>query len=134
MGDYSVYNGVNTHKHTHTHTKPLLELLRQTILIIVIFRGSMADWLHCNTCFRQPGDGCIFFLTGCGHIFCGKCQDKGRYMPTLHISEGSYCIFMSSCLSMENELLIRCFFFFQSKSIDNFLISPQKHMLWGTSK
>lgn len=35
------------------------------------------DWLHCNTCFHQPGDGGKFLLTSCGHIYCEKCIDKG---------------------------------------------------------
>ena len=33
----------------------------------------MADWVHCNVCFRQPGDGKKFLLTSCGHIYCDKC-------------------------------------------------------------
>lgn len=33
----------------------------------------MTDWLHCNTCFRQPGEGIGFSLTNCGHIYCEKC-------------------------------------------------------------
>ncbi|CAC5374282.1 unnamed protein product [Mytilus coruscus] len=34
----------------------------------------MTDWLHCNTCFRQPGEGIGFSLTNCGHIYCEKCS------------------------------------------------------------
>ncbi|XP_033763499.1 RING finger protein 212B-like [Pecten maximus] len=34
------------------------------------------DWLHCNTCFHQPGDGGKFLLTSCGHIYCEKCIDQ----------------------------------------------------------
>lgn len=34
----------------------------------------MTDWLHCNTCFIQPGDGTKFLLTNCGHIYCEKCS------------------------------------------------------------
>ncbi|XP_030831903.1 probable E3 SUMO-protein ligase RNF212 [Strongylocentrotus purpuratus] len=35
----------------------------------------MTDWVHCNTCFRQPGSGPKFALTNCGHIFCGDCLE-----------------------------------------------------------
>ncbi|XP_060065705.1 RING finger protein 212B-like [Ylistrum balloti] len=34
------------------------------------------DWLHCNTCFHQPGGGGKFVLTSCGHIYCEKCIDQ----------------------------------------------------------
>ncbi|WAR21491.1 RN212-like protein [Mya arenaria] len=37
----------------------------------------MGDWLHCNSCYRQPGSGRNYFLTNCGHIYCENCQDKG---------------------------------------------------------
>lgn len=35
----------------------------------------MADWVHCNKCFIQPTSNCKekFYLTNCGHIFCGPC-------------------------------------------------------------
>ncbi|XP_063970408.1 probable E3 SUMO-protein ligase RNF212 [Lytechinus pictus] len=35
----------------------------------------MTDWVHCNTCFRQPGSGPKFALTNCGHIYCGDCLE-----------------------------------------------------------
>ena len=38
----------------------------------------MADWLHCNTCFKQPGDGRTYYLTTCGHIYCELCGSKGN--------------------------------------------------------
>ncbi|XP_066290834.1 probable E3 SUMO-protein ligase RNF212 [Branchiostoma lanceolatum] len=37
----------------------------------------MADWVHCNLCFRQPGDGKKFHLTNCGHIYCADCVVGG---------------------------------------------------------
>ncbi|XP_025115888.1 probable E3 SUMO-protein ligase RNF212 isoform X2 [Pomacea canaliculata] len=37
----------------------------------------MADWLHCNLCFLQPGDGTPFHITSCGHIYCDGCVEKG---------------------------------------------------------
>ncbi|XP_035678695.1 probable E3 SUMO-protein ligase RNF212 isoform X3 [Branchiostoma floridae] len=37
----------------------------------------MADWVHCNLCFRQPGDGKKFHLTNCGHIYCADCVMTG---------------------------------------------------------
>ena len=43
----------------------------------------MADWVHCNICFHQPGDGCKFSLTSCGHIFCDKCVLKGKIFEIL---------------------------------------------------
>ena len=39
----------------------------------------MGDWLHCNTCYKQPGDGRGYFLTNCGHLYCEGCQSKGRF-------------------------------------------------------
>lgn len=36
----------------------------------------MADWIHCNNCFRQPGQGLSLALTSCGHIFCGQCASS----------------------------------------------------------
>ncbi|KAL3860727.1 hypothetical protein ACJMK2_010812 [Sinanodonta woodiana] len=33
----------------------------------------MGEWFHCNTCFIQPGEGIMFHLTSCGHIYCEKC-------------------------------------------------------------
>lgn len=36
----------------------------------------MGDWVHCNHCFHQPGDGRGFFLTSCGHIYCEQCRKK----------------------------------------------------------
>lgn len=36
----------------------------------------MGDWVHCNHCFHQPGDGRGFYLTSCGHIFCEQCRKK----------------------------------------------------------
>lgn len=38
---------------------------------------TMGDWLHCNTCYKQPGDGRGYFLTNCGHLYCEGCQSKG---------------------------------------------------------
>ncbi|XP_072169279.1 probable E3 SUMO-protein ligase RNF212 [Diadema setosum] len=36
------------------------------------------DWVHCNTCFRQPaGSGPKFALTNCGHIYCSDCVGAG---------------------------------------------------------
>ncbi|XP_041376540.1 probable E3 SUMO-protein ligase RNF212 [Gigantopelta aegis] len=35
------------------------------------------DWLHCNLCFLQPGNGLKFFLTSCGHIYCANCVNAG---------------------------------------------------------
>ena len=40
----------------------------------------MADWLHCNICFRQPGDGVGFSLTNCGHVYCDKCVKTGEIL------------------------------------------------------
>ncbi|XP_071817734.1 E3 ubiquitin-protein ligase RNF212B-like [Apostichopus japonicus] len=37
----------------------------------------MADWVHCNSCFHQPGDGRQFSLTNCGHLYCGECLEDG---------------------------------------------------------
>ncbi|XP_076470176.1 E3 ubiquitin-protein ligase RNF212B-like [Babylonia areolata] len=37
----------------------------------------MADWLHCNICFLQPGKGTPFHITSCGHIYCDRCLLKG---------------------------------------------------------
>ncbi|KAJ8042004.1 hypothetical protein HOLleu_12965 [Holothuria leucospilota] len=37
----------------------------------------MADWVHCNTCFCQPGDGRKFSLTNCGHMYCSECLTTG---------------------------------------------------------
>ena len=37
----------------------------------------MADWVHCNICFRQPAETKQFHLTSCGHMFCGDCLSKG---------------------------------------------------------
>lgn len=41
------------------------------------------DWIHCNSCFRQPNEQSTpqrpqqpqqeFYLTSCGHIFCHNC-------------------------------------------------------------
>lgn len=39
----------------------------------------MTDWIHCNMCFKQPGnviEGQLL-LTGCGHIFCKACYESG---------------------------------------------------------
>lgn len=36
----------------------------------------MVDWLHCNICYHQPGDGLKFSLTSCGHIYCEKCTSQ----------------------------------------------------------
>ncbi|KAK2181345.1 hypothetical protein NP493_403g06015 [Ridgeia piscesae] len=33
----------------------------------------MADWVHCNLCFKQPGGERKFSLTNCGHIYCEEC-------------------------------------------------------------
>ncbi|XP_065184403.1 probable E3 SUMO-protein ligase RNF212 [Sycon ciliatum] len=40
----------------------------------------MADWVHCNTCFRQPKSSLAFSLTNCGHLFCSECLSamKGK--------------------------------------------------------
>ncbi|CAE1294675.1 unnamed protein product [Acanthosepion pharaonis] len=37
----------------------------------------MVDWLHCNLCFTQPGNGIKFSLTNCGHVYCEKCLTEG---------------------------------------------------------
>ncbi|CAI9719483.1 finger 212B-like isoform X2 [Octopus vulgaris] len=37
----------------------------------------MVDWLHCNLCFNQPGNGIKFSLTNCGHVYCEKCLNEG---------------------------------------------------------
>ncbi|XP_032830699.2 uncharacterized protein LOC116954239 isoform X2 [Petromyzon marinus] len=37
----------------------------------------MADWLHCNMCYSQPGpDVRGFTFTNCGHIICHNCNSK----------------------------------------------------------
>ena len=41
-----------------------------------LFAETMADWLHCNTCFCQPGEGTKFLLTNCGHMYCEECMEK----------------------------------------------------------
>ncbi|XP_067002726.1 probable E3 SUMO-protein ligase RNF212 [Anabrus simplex] len=37
------------------------------------------DWIHCNSCFLQPGEtkGMQYMLTDCGHIYCGNCLNPG---------------------------------------------------------
>ncbi|XP_038069611.1 probable E3 SUMO-protein ligase RNF212 isoform X2 [Patiria miniata] len=37
----------------------------------------MADWVHCNQCFRKPGSEHTFYLTSCGHIYCDDCVKEG---------------------------------------------------------
>ncbi|CAH1779570.1 unnamed protein product [Owenia fusiformis] len=37
----------------------------------------MAEWVHCNNCFIQPGsNGRTFYLTNCGHMFCEICSEQ----------------------------------------------------------
>jgi len=38
----------------------------------------MADWVHCNLCFKQPGGERKFSLTNCGHIYCEECLPSGK--------------------------------------------------------
>uniref|UniRef100_A0A915MA49 RING-type domain-containing protein n=1 Tax=Meloidogyne javanica TaxID=6303 RepID=A0A915MA49_MELJA len=38
------------------------------------------NWIHCNKCSSVPATGkCFFWLTSCGHVFCGECAgiEKG---------------------------------------------------------
>ena len=37
------------------------------------WESDMADWVHCNTCFKQPKSSLPFSLTNCGHLFCAEC-------------------------------------------------------------
>lgn len=50
----------------------------------------MADWLHCNICFRQPGDGVGFSLTNCGHVYCDKCVKTGEILLTFENNTNKY--------------------------------------------
>ncbi|KAL4232112.1 hypothetical protein ACF0H5_009688 [Mactra antiquata] len=60
----------------------------------------MVDWLHCNTCFEQPGDGRAFFLTNCGHIYCEACQNKGWQSKCLLCdSKNPTCVKLTSSMT-----------------------------------
>lgn len=44
-----------------------------TLKLLYLFSWYM-DWVHCNSCFVQPGSSSKkFFLTSCGHVFCQDC-------------------------------------------------------------
>ena len=74
----------------------------------------------------------------CGYSLEASCQSTPNEYPQymfLWRNKKKYPYFwgdkkdlIRSCVS--SIALVKAFFFFQSKSIDIFLISPQKHMLW----
>ncbi|XP_022110494.1 RING finger protein 212B-like isoform X1 [Acanthaster planci] len=68
----------------------------------------MADWVHCNQCFLQPGGGKKFFLTNCAHIFCDGCIQEGS-KNQCHTC-GSHCTTIELSSKMKPDVEI----FFQS--------------------
>lgn len=61
----------------------------------------MVDWLHCNTCFKQPGDGTTYYLTSCGHIYCEVCSGKGE-SEILMNRHNQLLLTQFECLSRQN--------------------------------
>ena len=45
---------------------------------LLLQQEKMADWVHCNRCYRQPGNNRKFHLTNCGHIYCEDCVIPGK--------------------------------------------------------
>lgn len=41
------------------------------------------DWINCNACFIQPGNGRKFHLTSCGHIYCDGCVYESKFIFSL---------------------------------------------------
>ncbi|CAI4230232.1 unnamed protein product [Auanema sp. JU1783] len=42
----------------------------------------MADFVHCNACFKIPKAELKFFITSCFHLSCNKCLDLSRQPST----------------------------------------------------
>ena len=70
------------------------------------------DWVHCNTCFVQPGNGSKkFFLTSCGHVFCQDCIQGRNLRLRLQYYESPDCLFQFNTLDISQP-----FFFLASTS------------------
>lgn len=81
----------------------------------------MADWLHCNICFRQPGDGVGFSLTNCGHVYCDKC------VKTACIDRCSMCGSVCDKISLTSKMKPEVEIFF-TNPLDMFKKDMKKFM------
>eukprot|EP00794_Sanderia_malayensis_P010695 gene10694-11832_t len=71
----------------------------------------MADWVHCNSCFKQPFEVKIQFnLTNCGHIYCENCLRQASEFCQL-------CKQKASCIPLSNKM---------KPEVEKFFVSPRE--------
>nr|CAD2152721.1 unnamed protein product [Meloidogyne enterolobii] len=88
------------------------------------------NWIHCNKCSSIPTAGkCSFWLTSCGHVFCGDCVgvEKGDLALLINPTRSIFCF---ACHHNVKAVQIR-------RGMDNnaaMLFRPPNEMLQKTSQ
>lgn len=54
----------------------------------------MLEWVHCNRCYTLMSEveQIPFYVTSCGHTFCGRCTDGSIKKCLIHNSDCSYAL------------------------------------------
>lgn len=95
----------------------------------------MMNWIHCNRCYSllsESNEKHGFFMTSCGHIFCGHCTDGSSPKCLVQNNDCTYTLltivqrdfedlFMSPAASLQKSQKIMDFQLSQYASLNNYL-------------